>query len=109
MIEYFIKLVTIMGFIGIPSIFSMTMYCIKKCRFYTKQLNILMRAQKAQMRAQLLKDYQYYENQGYIPYIELKEWQNQYQAYHELVGENGILDDRYNKLLDLPNKNGGVK
>lgn len=102
--ENFIAIVTFFGLIGIPSIFSMTMYCIRKCNTYTKQLVILMQAQKAQMRAQLLKDYQKYEDQGYIRYIDLKEWENQYKAYHELVGENGILDDRYDKLLDLPNE-----
>lgn len=102
--EQIINIVTLMGILGIPSIFSMTMYCLKKCDTYTRQLVILMKAQKAQMRAQLLKDYKLYKMQGYISDIELKEWQNQYLAYHELVGENGILDDRYRQLLSLPSE-----
>lgn len=96
-----INFVTILGVLGIPSIFSLTMWCVNKCNAYTKQLIILMKAQKAQMRAQLLKDYKMYTERGEISNIELCEWENQYKAYHELVGDNGILDDRYEKLLNL--------
>lgn len=99
-----VHVVTIFGIFGIPSIFTMTMWCIKKCNEFKRTLVILMQAQKAQMRAQLLKDYKMYIEQGYIPDVEMKEWQNQYNAYHELVGENGVLDDRYKKLLALPSE-----
>lgn len=102
--EQLVALVTFMGIFGIPSIFSMTVWCVKKCNKYTNQLIILMKAQKAQMRSQLLKDYSFYAKQGWISDIELKEWQNQYNAYHQLVGENGVLDNRYEKLKDLPNE-----
>lgn len=96
------NLVLVMGALGVPSIFTMCAWCVKECSKYSKQLVILMKAQKAQMRAQLLKDYKYYQAQGWVSDIELKEWVNQYQAYHELVGENGVLDDRYKKILNLP-------
>ena len=99
--EYFIQAVTLLGLIGIPSIFSMTMFCIKKCNIYTKQLAILMKAQKAQMRAQLIKDFDEYIKRGWISNIELDEWMNQYEAYHVLQGPNGVLDNRKNKLLEL--------
>lgn len=98
-----IDIVTYMGILGIPSIFTMTIFCIKKCNQYTKQLIILMSAQKAQMRAQLLKDYALFYDRGYILDVELQEWSNQYKAYHELVGNNGILEDRYQQLIRLPN------
>lgn len=62
-----------------------------------------MKAQKAQMRSQLLKDYYFYKERGYILPIELDDWENQYQAYHELVGPNGVLDDRRLVLMKLPN------
>lgn len=98
-----VQLVTNMGLFGIPSIFAMTAWCIRKCNQYTRQLIVLMQAQKAQMRAQLLKDYAHYREQGWISDIEMQEWQNQYNSYHQLVGENGVLDDRYEKLMNLPN------
>lgn len=97
------RLVTYLGIFGIPSIFTMTLYCIKQCNKYTKQLVILMRAQKAQMRAKLLEDFRVYEARGYITDMEAQEWQNQYLAYHELVGENGILDAKYTTIQNMPN------
>lgn len=100
-----ISAVTILGVLGIPSIFSMTMWCIAKCKKFTTELQILMQAQKAQMRAQLLKDYTMFMEKGSISQLELDEWENQYQAYHKLVGPNGILDDRRLNLLKLPVKN----
>lgn len=102
--EQVINFVTLMGIIGIPSIFTMTIWCIKQCTGFTKQFVILMKAQKAQMRAQLIKDYETFMTNGYVLNIELDEWVNQYNAYHELVGENGVLDDRYKNLLRLPNQ-----
>lgn len=91
-----------LSILGIPSIFAMTVWCVKTCRTYTKQIKILFQSQQAQMRAQLLKDYKEYEKKGYVLDIELKDWENQYQAYHQL-GANGVLDDRYKRLLELPN------
>lgn len=99
-----VDIVTIFGIFGIPSIFTMTVWCVRKCNAYTKQLIILMQAQKAQMRADLLKDFATYRDRGYVLDIELQEWQNQYKAYHQLVGENGVLDDRYDRLLKMPNQ-----
>lgn len=100
----FTQIVTILGLFGIPSIFSIAIWCLNSCRKYAAQLKILMIAQKAQMRAQLLKDYQAYMLKGSIMQLELDEWENQYQAYHSLVGPNGILDDRRQNLMKLPVK-----
>lgn len=62
-----------------------------------------MKSQQAQMRSQLLKDYSTYKAQGYITDLQLQDWENQYQAYHEL-GANGVLDSRRAELLNLPLK-----
>lgn len=91
-----------LSILGVPSIFAMTAWCVKTCRVYSKQIKILFQSQQAQMRAQLLKDYKEYDKKGYILDIELKDWENQYQAYHQL-GANGVLNDRYERLLQLPN------
>lgn len=86
---------------GVPSLFAISAFCLRSCLTLAKQLNILIRAQKAQMRAQLLKDYDQYINRGWISNIELDEWMNQYSAYHVLQGENGVLDNRKVNLLNL--------
>lgn len=93
-----------LGVLGIPSIFAMTMYCIKECRKFTKQLEILHSAQKAQMRSQLLDKYYIIKERGFVWRDELDEWSNGYKAYHELVGENGVLDARKVELEKFPSK-----
>ena len=90
------------GVLGIPSIFVMTAWCIRCCMHYTKQLKVLAKAQQAQMRSQLLEQYHYYIDGGWISEEHMEDWENQYQAYHSL-GENGVLDSRREALLELPN------
>lgn len=100
-------IVVLMGIFGIPSIFSICVYCFAMVRKFSKRVTILMKAQQAQMRSQLLNDYHVYVNQGYISEDDLEDWDNRYQSYHEL-GQNGILDTRREQLLTLPNsKTGG--
>lgn len=91
-----------MGVLGIPTIFAMSSYCFKKINTFSKQLKILMKAQQAQMRTQLLELYHKYDNQGWISEEDLLAWDNQYQGYHSL-GENGVLDRRRDQLFNLPN------
>lgn len=97
-----------LGVLGIPSIFTMTCWCIKSCIHYTKQLKVLAKAQQAQMRSQLLDQYHFYMDDGWISDEHMEDWENQYKAYHSL-GENGILDSRREQLLQLPNKKQEVK
>ena len=95
------EFVSWLGILGIPSIFTMTIWCIKSCIHYTKQLKVLAKAQQAQMRSQLLEQYHSYIKDGYISEEHMEDWENQYQAYHSL-GENGILDSRRETLMKLP-------
>lgn len=88
--------------LGIPSIFAMTAWCIRSCIYYTKQLKVLAKAQQAQMRSQLLEQWHYYMDGGWISEEHMEDWENLYQAYHSL-GENGVLDSRREALLKLPN------
>ena len=101
--ENFIELISFLSALGIPSIFGMTVWCIKKCTQYTKQLKILAQAQQAQMRSHLLEQYHFYMDSGWISEEHMEDWENQYKAYHSL-GENGILDTRREQLLMLPSK-----
>lgn len=93
-----------LGIIGIPSIFTMTLWCIKACTTFFNQLKILSQAQKAQMRAQLLDKYYEIKERSFIWSDELEEWINSYDAYHKLVGANGVLDARKDELLKMPTK-----
>lgn len=106
--ESVMELISWLSALGIPSIFAMTAWCIKSCISYTKQLRVLAKAQQAQMRSQLLDQYHYYMDSGWISEEHMEDWENQYKAYHSL-GENGILDSRREQLLQLPNKKQEVK
>ncbi|MDO4187586.1 MAG: hypothetical protein Q4D29_01225 [Lachnospiraceae bacterium] len=97
------EFLTWLSALGIPSIFAMTAWCIKSCIHYTRQLKTLAKAQQAQMRSQLLEQYHFYMDSGWISEEHMEDWENQYKAYHSL-GENGILDSRREQLLLLPNK-----
>ena len=99
-IEFFNKTLYVFGLLGIPSIFTVMVFVLRKVQADAKQLKIMMAAQQAQMRSQLLKDYYHYVNRGFIYESELADWENQYQAYHSL-GANGIMDNRRQRLLNL--------
>lgn len=97
------KLMIILNFmavLGIPTIFGIVVAVYKKFKTYSGELKILMAAQQAQMRSQLLKDYYTYTKRGYVLESELEDWESQYQAYHSL-GANGILDSRRDVLMKL--------
>ena len=104
----FTQIVTFLGLLGVPSIGTMTLWCVKSCKKYTQDLRILQNAQKAQMRSQLLKQYYFYKEQGWIYSDDLDDWMNQYNAYHQLEGENGVLDSRKAELIKLPSKNSPI-
>lgn len=89
--------------LGFPTVFAMIVTISKRINKYSKQIKILMLAQQAQMRSQLLKDFYTYKNRGYILEAELQDWENQYQAYHSL-GANGIMDKRREILFNLETK-----
>lgn len=96
------EILLFLAMLGIPTIFSLTVWCIKLCNNFTKQLNVLMESQQAQMRAALIKDYKFYIKQGWIDIDDLDEWENSYQKYH-MLGANGVMDAKRQDLLHLPN------
>lgn len=92
------------GALGVPTIFTIAMACAKSCVKFSRQLRILCAAQKAQMRSQLIEQFHHYEEQGWVSDQDLTEWCNQHAAYHELVGNNGVLEAKKDILIHMPNK-----
>lgn len=93
-----------LGLLGVPTIFGLVSILVKAVVDVIKQMRILMAAQKAQMRSQLMSQYYEYEKRGFIYSDEQQDWENQYQAYHKLVGENGVLDAKREKLLVMQSR-----
>ena len=88
--------------LGVPGVFTICLFLIKSIMNAIQDINILQKAQKAQMRSQMLRQYDEYMAQGYIEQIYLDDWLNQYDAYHHLVGPNAVLDARKEDLVHLP-------
>lgn len=93
-----------LGMLGVPSIFAMTLYCIKAIRNFFNQLKILQEAQKAQMRGQLIEQFYVFKSQGFVYDDQLTEWINQYDAYHVLKGPNAVLDARKAEVITMPSR-----
>lgn len=98
------ELSSVLQVLGLPTIFALSCWCAKKCVQFSKNLNILQSAQKAQMRSQLLNQYYHIKERTFVYADELDDWMNQYQAYHELVGVNGVLDGRKDELMHMPSE-----
>ena len=96
-------ILNIMAILGFPTVFVMLSALFKKMGKYSNQIKILMSAQQAQMRSQLLKDYYKYVERKFVYEAELEDWENLYQNYHSL-GANGIMDKRRETLMNLPTK-----
>lgn len=92
-----------MSLLGVPGVFAMCLFLMKTIIKAIKDIIILQKAQKAQMRSQLLRQYDEHMERGYIEQIYLDDWLNQYEAYHHLVGANAVLDARREDLIHLPN------
>jgi len=98
------KVIDLLAILGVPSIFAMVVALFKAFKKTINSIDILQKAQKAQMRSQMLKQFDTYMEQGYIEQIYLDDWLNQYKAYHQLVGDNEVLEIKKKTLLELPNK-----
>ncbi|MBR4406090.1 MAG: hypothetical protein IKT30_06925 [Bacteroidaceae bacterium] len=94
------QVLDVMAIIGIPSLFTMVVFMLKKLFSLGKKMAILMDAQQKQMRRDLTLDYHKYMAAGQIDDDDLDMWEQAYQAYHAL-GENGIMDARRQDLIHL--------
>ena len=101
--EKILLVLNFLAVLGVPTIFAVVVALTKKVGKYSSQIKVLMNAQQAQMRSQLLKDYYTYTKRGYVLESELEDWESQYQAYHSL-GANGILDSRRDVLMKLESR-----
>lgn len=101
--EKTLLILNILAILGFPTVFAVIVALSKKMGKFSTQIKILMNAQQAQMRSQLLKDYYTYKRRGFVYEAELSDWISQYDAYHSL-GANGVMDKRKETLLDMDTK-----
>ena len=101
--EKIMIILNIFAILGFPSLFVLVSVTVTRMKKYSEQIKILMEAQQAQMRSQLLKDYYTYKRRGFVYESELEDWENLYNNYHSL-GANGIMDKRREALMSLETK-----
>ena len=96
-----LKIIEAMSLFGIPTLFGIVCWISRMIWTQGKRINILMKAQQAQMRRDLMEDYYTHMANGYVTDRDLATWIAQYDAYHSL-GLNGILDKRKDEMMSLP-------
>lgn len=60
---------------------------------------------QALLRAQMISDYNKWEEKGYAPIYARQNFENCWTQYHAL-GANGVMDDLHKKFLELPTEKG---
>lgn len=92
-----------MAMIGIPSVFTISLACFTMCLKFTRSLMFISSAIKSQIRNELIKDFETYQDRKWCSTIEQTEWLNRYKSYHNLYGENGVLDNKKTIMENMPN------
>lgn len=81
--------------LGIPTVLAAAF------RFVFLQIKGVRLGVQALLRAQMIDDYNKWEERGYAPIYARQNFENCWAQYHAL-GANGVMDDLHAKFLQLP-------
>lgn len=81
--------------LGVPALLAATV------KFFLSQVKGIKRGVQALLRAQMIDDYNRYNEKGYAPIYARENFENCWAQYHAL-GVNGVMDDLHIKFLQLP-------
>lgn len=81
--------------LGIPTLFALVI------KYLVNQIKGVRLGVQALLRAQMIADYNKWEDRGYAPIYARQNFENCWAQYHNL-GANGVMDDLHNKFLQLP-------
>lgn len=70
-------------------------------KFFLGQIKGVRLGVQALLRAQMINDYNKWEDRGYAPIYARQNFENCWKQYHAL-GANGVMDDLHTKFLALP-------
>lgn len=70
-------------------------------KYIMSQIKGIKLGVQALLRAQMIADYNKWEDRGYAPIYARQNFENCWQQYHNL-GVNGVMDDLHKKFLELP-------
>ena len=81
--------------LGIPALLAATV------KYLLTQIKGVRLGVQALLRAQMISDYNKWEDKGYAPIYARQNFENCWVQYHSL-GANGVMDDLHAKFLKLP-------
>lgn len=80
--------------LGVPSLFTVL-------GVLWRRIVAMQKGMQALLRAQMINDYNRWEDKGFAPIYARQNFENCWQQYHAL-GANGVMDDLHAKFLALP-------
>lgn len=81
--------------LGVPAILAAIV------KYLMAQITGVRLGVQALLRAQMISDYNKWEERGYAPIYARQNFENCWKQYHAL-GANGVMDDLHAKFLALP-------
>lgn len=93
----------ILCLIGVPSLFTIVGWIIKKVKDNSRENESLKLGVQALLRSQMINDYNRWSEKKYAPIYARENFENCWLQYHNL-GANGVMDDIHEKFMDLPTK-----
>lgn len=82
--------------LGVPALFAFVV------KYLLAQIKGVRLGVKALLRAQMIDDYNKWEERGYAPIYARQNFENCWAQYHALKGPNGVMDDLHARFLALP-------
>lgn len=81
--------------LGVPTLFAAVV------KYLLSQIKGVRLGVQALLRAQMISDYNKWEERGYAPIYARQNFENCWKQYHAL-GANGVMDNLREKFLTLP-------
>lgn len=86
-------------------LFSVPAIVFAVIKYLLNQIRGVRLGVQALLRAQMIDDYNKWDERGYAPIYARQNFENCWAQYHAL-GANGVMDDLHKKFLELPTEKG---
>lgn len=89
-------------FFGVDAVIAaLGTYIFKRLKKSREDYNALKMGMQALLRAQMISDYNKWEERGFAPIYARDNFENCWARYHAL-GANGVMDDIRDRFMRLP-------
>lgn len=92
----------ILSLIGVPGVFGLLIgYFIKLVSKVQQENSALKLGVQALLRAQMISDYNHYQEKGFAPIYAKENFENCWKQY-EALGKNGVMKGIHDEFMALP-------